>query len=649
MRARLRRREGRELLAGEAPDRWSATIEAERAESANRQLAQRLRRLLFGNPIPSAHELGERLSKTKGLAVFASDALSSTAYATDEILLVLVVAGTAYLDAALPIAVAITVLLLMVVVSYRQTIFAYPQGGGAYSVSSDNLGHGAALVAAAALLTDYVLTVAVSISAGTLAIVAAVPDLAGERLPIALGALALVTVVNLRGVRESGTIFAIPTYVFVAAFATMLLAGFARLATGWQPQPAVVEAETAAPALTAVLVLRAFASGATALTGTEAIANGVQAFRPPEARNAAVTMAWMAGILAVFFVGASFLAGRFEITPVENDSVVSQIGRVAFGGETPLYFLLQAGTALVLILAANTAFNDFPRLASLLARDGYMPRQFTFRGDRLTFSNGIIVLALLSGVVLTTFNADTHRLIPLYAIGVFVAFTLSQSGMVVHWSRLRERAWRRHASVNGVGAIATGGVAIVVGITKFTHGGWVVLVLVPAFVALLHAIHSHYARVDRIVALPDPAPPLRPRSSRPGSPPVIVPVRDLNLVSWRALEVARDLSDSVVAVHIVRNIGEDVAQFERRFRSLLDVPLVVVESPYRSFIGPFVAYVDSLPRREAPITIVIPELEPERWWQRPLHNRTSDRIERALSTRRVAVLAARQSLAQLRR
>ena len=278
-----------------------------------------------------------------------------------------------------------------------------------------------------------------------------------------------------------------------------------------------------------------------------------------------------------------------------------------------------------------------------------MPRQFTFRGDRLTFSYGIVVLAVLSGIVLATFNADTHRLIPLYAIGVFVAFTLSQSGMVVHWRRVRDNAWQRRAIVNGIGAIATAAVAVVVGTTKFAQGGWVVLILVPAFVALLHAIHKHYSRVERLVALPDPPPAMRPRSSNVGSPPVIVPVRELNLVSWRALEFARDLSDSVVAVHVVRGIGEDVREFERRFRSLVDVPLVVVESPYRSFLGPLMAYVDSLPRQDATLTIVIPELEPERWWQRPLHNRTGDRIERALSGRRVAVLAARVSVSQLRR
>ncbi|MBW7935564.1 MAG: APC family permease, partial [Gemmatimonadaceae bacterium] len=454
-------------------DRYRATLEAERPSTLTGRWRQRFEWLLFGAPLSSEAEHGERLPKWKALAIFASDALSSSAYATEEILLVLVLAGSGQLDIALPIAIAIALLLGMVVISYRQTVRAYPQGGGSYSVSRENLGTGAALVAAAALLTDYILTVAVSISAGTLAVTSAFPELAGWRVELAVAGILLITLINLRGVRESGSIFAIPTYLFISAFSALILVGLVRLATGMEGAtlgsgrpPA--EDLPAVEALSVLLILRAFASGATALTGVEAIANGVMAFRAPESRNASMTMAWMGILLATFFVSATFLATRLGIVPVEGESVLSQIGREVFGGIDAAYYFLQATTALVLFLAANTAFNDFPRLSSILARDGYMPRRFMFIGDRLTFSVGIVVLGVISAIVVVGFGADTHRLIPLYAIGVFIAFTLSQSGMFVHWRRTHERGWRRAAIINGLGAVATGIVALIVGFSKFT-------------------------------------------------------------------------------------------------------------------------------------------------------------------------------------
>jgi amino acid transporter len=628
-----------QLLQVVVPGRWRATPDADRPRSASARALRSVRGWLFGEPLSTELAEHERLSKTKALAVFASDALSSTAYATEEILLVLIIAGTGALHLALPIAAAIAALLLVVVISYRQTVKAYPNGGGSYIVAKDNLGAPAGLVAAAALLTDYVLTVAVSISAGTLAIISAFPALAGHRLELALVALAIIALVNLRGVRESGAIFAIPTYVFIAAFAGLIALGLARLAIGLDG--ASLAQSRSAPALRAagalsdlgiLLVLRAFSSGCTALTGVEAIANGVMAFRTPESRNAAITMSWMGGILGVFFIGATFLAIRLAVVPVEDDSVISQVGRLVFGGETLPYFVLQAGTALVLVLAANTAFNDFPRLSSILANDRYMPRQFAFVGDRLTFSVGIIALTVISGLVLAAFRADTHRLIPLYAVGVFVAFTLSQSGMFVHWRRLRTKGWRRAAAVNGMGAIATGVVAVIVAGTKFSHGAWLVLVLLPLLVFGLLAINRHYAFVERVLQLPAGAYRLRPRPQELSSQPMIVPVREVNLVSARALDYACSISSTVTAVHIARGATDVTSTFDARWHeTFAAIPLVQIESPFRTFIGPLRAYVEALElAQDRLFTIVVPEFKPERWWQRPLHNRTGQQIEEAL-------------------
>jgi len=379
-------------------------------------------------------------------------------------------------------------------------------------------------------------------------------------------------------------------------------------------------------------VLRAFSSGCTALTGVEAIANGGMAFRPPESKNAATTMTWMGAILGVFFIGATFLAVRLAVVPVEDDSVISQLGRLVFGGDTLPYFVLQAGTALVLVLAANTAFNDFPRLSSILANDRYMPRQFAFVGDRLTFSVGIIALTAISGLVLVAFRADTHRLIPLYAVGVFVAFTLSQSGMFVHWRRLRTRDWQRAAIVNGTGALATGVVAIIVAGTKFSHGAWLVLVLLPLLVFGLHAVNRHYRFVERVLQLAPGQYRLRPRPGKLSSQPMIVLVREINLVSARAVDYARRISNTVTAVHIARGVSDADSTFDARWHeAFVDVPLVQVDSPFRTFIGPLRAYVEALGLSDDRVfTIVVPEFSPEHWWQRPLHNRTGSQIEEAL-------------------
>lgn len=618
--------------------RWEATLAAQRPRSwPGRQWAA-ARRVLFGLPLPTSSAAHERLSKVAALAVFSSDALSSSAYATEEILLALLLAGTRHLDVSLPIAIAIAALLIIVVVSYQQTIRAYPMGGGAYSVVSDNLGVWPGLVAAASLLTDYILTVAVSISAGVLAVVSAVPDLADYDVELALAFVTLMTVVNLRGVREAGAIFAAPAYLFVAAFGSMLIVGTLRLAFGdaegslteSAPPTATVEA---GQAFTIFLVLRAFSSGAVALTGTEAIANGVQAFKPPEAHNAAVTMRWMGAILGVFFVGSAFLAVRFGVVPVEGESVVSQVGRIAFGGENVAYYFLQATTALILVLAANTAFNDFPRLGSILARDGFMPHQFAFRGDRLAFSNGILVLAGVAGALLVAFQADTHRLIPLYAIGVFVSFTLSQTGMVVHWRKTREPGWRRSIAINGFGAVATGVVALIVASTKFTHGAWIILILIPAFVLALRQIHQHYQNVRFAMTLDELHP--APTISLPPDRQVVVPVSEPNQSTARAMAYARGISSNVTAVHVSTEEGEDLREFDLAWqRQFPDVPLVILESPYRSFQEPFLAFIDTLSiPANVPLTVVVPEFEPKRWWQNYLHNQTGSHLIRALRSR----------------
>lgn len=611
-----------------------ATEAADRPTTQGGEWARRARAAIFGPPLSTERESGERLNKVRALAIFASDALSSSAYATEEILLVLVTAGAVALSLGLPISIGIAVLLGMVTMSYMQTVRAYPKGGGAYSVSSENIAPWAGLIAAAALLTDYILTVAVSISAGSLAVISALPALADFRIQIALVALLLLTLGNLRGVRESGTVFAIPTYCFILAFGAMILIGVARLAGGIDgatlTTTALPKAQLDATATVGLLlVLRAFASGSTALTGVEAIANGVTAFQEPAPRNARITMALMGSILGFFFVGATFLAWRLGIVPVHDESVISQIGRAVFGGGSIPYYFLQATTAFVLMLAANTAYNGFPRLASILAEDRYMPRQFAYIGDRLTFVTGIVALTLVSGVVIVLFKADTHRLIPLYAIGVFVAFTLSQVGMFRHWRSGGEPGWWRAATVNGIGAVMTGVVALVVAGTKFTHGAWVVLILVPALVWLLHNIHAHYREVARLSQMSDEdARPL----TRPlglGAEPVVVTVRDLNRVSWRAVQYARRLSANVTGVHIARGGQEDIEEFQRRWERLVpDVPLVVVESPYRTFVGPLLAYVDRVavdPRD--PVLVLVPEFRPRHWWARILHNRTTEQIQ----------------------
>ena len=598
-----------------------------------------LRKTLIGTPLPSAGIMHERLGKVKALAVFSSDALSSVAYATEEILLVLVIAGTAALDLSLPIALSITVLLAIVVTSYYQTIHGYPSGGGAYIVAYDNLGVGAGLTAAAALLIDYVLTVAVSITAGVAAFTSAFPALTPFRVELCLLAIVVVAWANLRGVRESGTVFAIPTYGFILIFLALIALGLVRWFSGTllqvpAPQP-LITGESAG-ALTLFLVLRAFASGCTAMTGVEAISNGIPAFRKPEASNAGKTLVVMALLLGIMFLGISFLARSLGVVPVEHETVVSQIGRQVFG-DGPLYLALQVATTFILILAANTSFAGFPRLAAIMARDRYLPRQLTNLGDRLVFANGILTLAILASVLVIIFGGLTHRLIPLYAVGVFLSFTLSQAGMVRHWQRLRGPAWAWKLAVNGVGAAATFVVLVIIVATKLVHGAWIVIVLIPIFVWIFQAVKRHYASVADQLTLEGATPESWKGMASRKRQKVVVPISGVHRGTLKALRFARSLSKDVTAV-VVDVEPQVTARVRERWPVWAQkVPLVVLDSPFRSTVGPLLTYLDQVDLRDPErglSVIVLPEFVPARRWHQLLHNQTARAIKRALLYRR---------------
>jgi amino acid transporter len=593
-----------------------------------------VKKLFVGSPLATAQARHERLSRTSALAVFSSDALSSVAYATEEILLVLVLAGSAALTFSIPIGIAIALLIAVVVSSYRQTILAYPHGGGAYIVTKDNLGTLPALVAAGALLIDYVLTVAVSVAAGVAAITSAFPILYDYRIALGVIFIAGIATVNLRGLRESGALFAVPTYLFVVSFAAMLAYGFVRWMFGWEgvPAPAAEPAEMS-QALTIFLVLRAFASGCAALTGVEAVSDGVPAFRPPEARNARIVLAWLGIILVTLFIGITFLAHHYQVLPRAEETVVSQLARLIFGGGL-LYYEVQAVTMLILVFAANTAFADFPRLAYFLARDGFIPRQFGTRGDRLVFSNGILILGGLAALLILLFGGATHALIPLYAVGVFVSFTLSQASMVRRWLSRREEGWWWRWVLNAVGAATTGLVMLVNAATKFSHGAWMVVLLIPLLVALFMMIHRHYADVARQLSLVNYG----------GPPPiqhsVLVLVGDLHRGVAAALRYAQTLSTSAKAVYVELD-PERTQKLEEKWGKFgLGVPLVVLTSPYRSLLTPFLDYVNHLLAvgENHVVTIVIPEFVPARWWQHLLHNQTALLIKGALLFRKGVVV-----------
>ncbi len=591
------------------------------------------KRVLVGAPMPLAQARHERLAKSVALAVFSSDALSSVAYATEEILLVLVLAGTAALHLTNPISFAIVALLAVVAISYQQTIHAYPSGGGSYIVARANLGPTPGLVAAAALLIDYVLTVAVSVAAGVAAITSAVAGLRTHRVALGVFFIALIAFANLRGVRESGRVFAVPTYLFIVTFATLVGWGLFRWVRGDLPAVAAPDIP-AASALTWFLVLRAFSSGCTALTGVEAISNGVPAFRPPEAKNAAITMGWMAAILGTLFAGISLLASALRVVPAEDQTIVSQIARALFG-EGLFYYLVQASTTLILVLAANTSFADFPRLSSLLARDRYAPRQFRTLGDRLVFSNGVLILAALAAVLIVLFRGDTHALIPLYAVGVFLSFTLSQSGMVRHWLALKGAGWRWRLAINGIGATVTGVVTVIIAMTKFAHGAWIVVLLIPLMVLAFRAVHEHYERVATELSLIH-----LEANEPPVTNTVLVLTGDLHMGVVRALRYALSLSPNPKAVYVELDPSFTPRLEERWAKGGCGVPLVVLNSPYRSVLAPLLAYIERVKRQvpDSVVTIVIPEFVPRRWWQHLLHNQTALLVKGALLFRKNVIV-----------
>src|SRR5256885_4520941 len=633
-------------------------------------MAYTLKRLLVGKAKRTEQAIHERLTKKTGLAVFASDALSSTAYATEEILLVLAVAvaygQTHAFNYVVPITLVIAVVLAIVATSYRQTIYAYPSGGGAYIVAKENLGTYAVLVAAAALLVDYILTVSVSIAAGVAAITSAAQGtsfawLGNHRVFLCLTLITLIALANLRGVRESGAIFAGPTYAFVISFLFMVGYGLLHyfLHPGSIPPPGPENLKLAEgyhlQPVTLFLLLGAFANGCVALTGTDAISNGIPAFKQPEARNAATTLTWMAVLLATMFIGTSVMAYFYHVHPLENETVISQFARIIFKGPMGwFYYVIQGTTALILVLAANTSFADFPRLSSLLARDRFMPRQFGTRGDKLVFSNGIIILAIFSAVLVAAFGGDTSRLIPLYAVGVFLSFTLSQVGMVRHWmkagraqradgpsheepaadnpadladERKKARHWRKSILINGLGAIATFIVLMVLIITKFIHGAWIVVVLIPLLVMMFRAIHRHYQELGKQLTMEGI------QGLRPIRHEVIVPISGIHRGVVRALEYAKAIApEHVTALYI--NIDEDITKKLREKWHQLGggVELVVLASPYRSLVGPLIRYLDRRMKAhpDQMLTVVLPEFIPAKWWQHLLHNQTSLLLKGAL-------------------
>jgi amino acid transporter len=596
------------------------------------RLLSRLKRLVIGSPLTTAMSIHERISKVKALAVFSSDAISSSAYATEEILLVLALAGAAAATSPtmLWITGAIVLLLAIVATSYRQTIFAYPQGGGSYIVTRDNLGDVPALVAASSLLVDYVLTVAVSISAGVAAITSAVPDLVSYRVEMALAFIVFMVVVNLRGVRESATIFMLPTYLFIGSMLLVFgVAAFKYFVLGELPH-AEAEVMPAVEGMSLFLLLRAFASGCAALTGTEAISDGVPAFKEPQARNAATTLIWMAVILGVLFTGISVLAHTYQILPHAdgNPTVISEVVRLTLGTNL-LFYLVQAFTTLILVLAANTAFSDFPRLSFFLARDGFLPHQFSFRGDRLSFSTGIVVLGALATILVIAFGAETSALIPLYAVGVFISFTCSQSSMVKRWRTRREPGWQRSMVINGIGAATTGLVAVIIAATKFSHGAWMILIIIPVIIATLYAIHRHYQAVAGELVLDPHHDTLQMVDTKPL---VIVPLPSLHLGVLPALTFARSISDNVTAVHVTDDL-EAAERLKQRWEEWgQKIPLVIIESPYRSLLPPLLAYIGARRENEPNrlVTVVLPEFVPKHWWEWILHNQTALRLKTAL-------------------
>jgi amino acid transporter len=605
-----------------------------------------VKRLLIGSPLAS-DALGEqRLTKRVALAVFGTDAIASTAFATQEILVVLVpAAGMAALDDLVPISLVVIALLAIVTASYRQTLYAYPSGGGSYIVSRENLGNGPALVAAASLMVDYTLTVSVSIAAGVAAITSAVSSLRGHEVALSLVLLAAIVVANLRGVRESGALFAPPTYLYIGMMSLLVGWGLLQYATGHLSSLPVDHAalrhftgrNAVLAGASSFLLLRAFSSGAVALSGVEAISNGIQAFRKPESRNAAITLTWVATILGGLLLGIALLAVRLRPTLSPDQTILSTMGRAVFGSG-PLYLLLQISTVAILTLSANTAFADFPRLSGIVATDGYLPRQLANRGDRLVLSNGVLVLAVAAGALLVAFQGDVSALIPLFAVGLFMSFTLSQAGMVVHQRRVRTPGWVRRLVVNAVGATATAVVTVVVVVSKFSEGAWIPTLVIPLLVLLFWAIKRHYDRVDRTLACP------------PGTPLPAITHTVIVLVGNRihagvleALAYAKSLRPHYLhALHVAFDTADSEQFLDRWAAYGFDIPLEVVASPYRALTKPVLDFIDELDERwgHDVVTVILPEFVVHHWWDQLLHNQSALMLKGRLLFRKGTVVTS---------
>jgi amino acid transporter len=609
---------------------------------------------LIGKPLPTAAAPHQTVSKAVGLAVFGADALSSIAYAPQETLVILAAAGTQAFGYAFPISLIITALLAIVTVSYLQTIQAYPSGGGAYTVVKENLGVPAALVAGAALLTDYILLAAVTVSSGVAQIVSAFPDLFPFRVWLSVGVLILIAIANLRGVKESGNTFALPTYFFLAMTTLTVAVGFIRYLNGTLgvvPDPPILGTLHTEP-LTLFLLLRAFSNGTTALTGVEVIANGVKSFREPRTHNAVVTMIWMSVILGVLFLGIVYLLGRIGAVPSEAETVISQLARTVFGNRGLLYLGTITATTIILVLATNTAFAGFPALSAIIAEDGFLPRQLTYRGSRLVFSRGILSLAAIAALLVVFFRASVTALIPLWAVGVFLSFTLSQAGMARHWWNNRRRAdkkliktemihsydrgWRWKLAINGLGAIITAIVTLIFAVTKFVDGAWIIVLLLPAIVISFYAVHRHYVSLAQDLSLDHHGQPPPAKRHR-----VILPVSSIHQGTLEALDYALTLSRDVTAVHI----SIDQAQTEKLQHKWegwgKGVRLVVIESPYRTFLEPFLEYVNELSAILQPnerLTIVVPQFIPKHWWHNLLHTQTAFWLRFVLLNKRGVVI-----------
>ena len=612
---------------------------ASRSHTATGRALEKIRHAFLGKPLSNYEDITERLSKTKALAIFSSDPISSSAYATEEILRVLVFAGAGALFLSLPTAIAVAILLAVVSFSYRQIVFAYPSGGGDYAVARRNLPAIGSLVVAGALLLDYVMTVAVSTASAAEQVISAVPELDPWQLTIGLAAIILITLGNMRGLRESGNIFAIPTYLFVGSAMLMIAIGVYKIVVmgeGHVPTDPLPGTNGITESVGILLLIRAFASGSVALTGTEAIANGVPAFKPPEPKNAATTLTTVAVILAILFVGITFVAYNFGVQPPldgggERKTVIAQVAQIAFGEASIGFYLFQTFTALILFLAANTSYNAFPRLAAILARDGYMPRQFSFRGDRLAFNGGILVLSVVALILFLGFGGATHALIPLYSVGVFVAFTIGQSGMIVHWLRERPPGWQARLAINTLGCVMTGVVAVIVMIAK-APTSLIVAVVIPVLVLLMMFINRHYRASEAHLAVRDDAVIAPPRREER----VIIPVPGINRAVVQAVNVGRSIAPDIRAV-LVSDEPEEAAKMRERWeKQLPDVPLVIVESPYRALVAPLLSYLHVLDEqwpedKDDPITfVVIPEYVARSWWERILYNQSANRLRRAL-------------------